>query len=92
MVHWSMITRRMFRRVRYVFTLSGLLTWEYESCKRCGHCFHICWTVKNELWEAVTGAKDGGGGSLCIDCFVELAQVTKIRLDPEDIHMELFTP
>jgi hypothetical protein len=92
MVHWKMILFRILRRIRYVFVLNDLLIWEYESCQRCGHCFRICWSVKDEIWKKVMNVTDDGGGSLCVDCFVELACAKNIEIKDEDIRLELFLP
>jgi Na+-translocating ferredoxin:NAD+ oxidoreductase RnfC subunit len=89
MVHWKLILKRILRRIRYIFILRDLLSWEYESCERCGHCFRICWSVKDEKWIAVHG---DDSGCLCIDCFIELAHAKNIEINNDDIEMQLFIP
>jgi len=68
------------------------LSWVYEFCKDCGHCFRIVWSVKDDMWEKVTGAADGGGGSLCLDCFVEKAEKKGIKVTEEDFTVNVFIP
>ncbi|MDD5649302.1 MAG: hypothetical protein PHF86_02610 [Candidatus Nanoarchaeia archaeon] len=92
MVNWKIIVKRVLRRIKYVFILKDLINWEYESCKRCGHCFRLLWSVKDELWRKVTGSVDDGGGSLCVDCFIELALQKNIKISNDDILIELFNP
>ena len=89
-VHWSLIAKRILRRIKYVFILRDLITWPYESCNRCGHCFKVCWNTKNDLWLTVYGSE---GGCLCIDCFIELANKKGITIHETDIGtLELFNP
>lgn len=88
MVHWKLVTKRILRRLRFAFRWKELLNWEYESCERCGHCFKICWSARDQKWVEVYGSDDG---CLCIDCFVELAEERGISVEPEDIErMGLF--
>lgn len=44
------------------------------------------------MWEKVTGAADGGGGSLCLDCFVEKAEKKGIKVTEEDFTVNVFIP
>lgn len=83
--------KRILRRIKYVFLFRSL-SWKYESCKDCGHCFRINWSVKDEIWEKVMGVSDGGGGSLCIDCFIERAEKKGIYIKDEDYGIRLFIP
>jgi len=93
MMYWQILIHRiiprLLRRVRFAFCLKELSTWEYESCRRCGHCFRLCWQVSDDKWIAVHGNE---GGCLCIDCFIELANKRGIKINNSDIRMELFNP
>lgn len=39
-----------------------------EHCQICGEEYSYVWTISDELWEKVTGIKNGGGLQ-CIHCF-----------------------
>jgi len=82
--------RRVIRRLKYIFI--GRYDWDFESCIDCGHCFHINWTVRDELWNKVMNVDDGGGGSLCVDCFVDRALNKKIFLKNNDFILNIFVP
>lgn len=84
--------KRLFRRLKYILQFKEMITWKYESCKNCGHCFKVCWSVKDSLWRSVMGVSDSGGGSFCVDCFIERARNKHINIMKNDITMELFTP
>lgn len=89
-IHWSLIVKRIFRRFCYIFKIRELIIWPYESCERCGHCFHICWTAKDDKWIEVYGNENG---CLCLDCFIELANAKNIDITQDDIEfMKLFNP
>lgn len=82
--------KRFIRRIRYAFYFREIVSWRNESCDRCGHCFRLCWSVRDEKWLEVCGSDDG---CLCLDCFVELANRRGIGLVQTDIErMDLFTP
>lgn len=83
-----LILRRLFRRVKYVFLFRSL-SWKYESCQDCGHCFRLVWSVKDDIWNKVMG---NGNGILCLDCFVERAEKMGIALKEEDFKIEIFLP
>lgn len=90
MVHWKLVLKRIFRRICYVLCIRELLTWPYESCERCGHCFRLCWSVKDNKWIEVMGHEEG---CLCIDCFIELAYKKGIFIQKSDIErIEVFNP
>ena len=86
-VHWKIITKRILRRIKYVFDLKEPITWQYESCENCGHCFKVCWDAQDENWIEVCGSDNG---CLCIDCFVEMAKRKGIK--PKIEKMKLFNP
>jgi len=86
-----MFLKRLFRRIKYFrWFLIESWTWKYETCQRCGNAFRIAWAVKDSMWEKVTGIKDGGGGSYCIDCFIKLAEKQRIKINKTDIKFEIF--
>lgn len=88
-----MIMRRLFRRIRwFLFYQWHTLLWPYESCQRCGKAFQICWSVEDVYWQKVIGVSDDSGGSLCIDCFIELANDLKITIPDEAFRIEIFQP
>jgi hypothetical protein len=80
--------KRLFRRLRYVFMLRSL-SWKYESCRDCGHCFRLVWSVKDGIWNEVMG---NGDGILCLDCFIERADMKGIYLKKEYFDIEIFIP
>lgn len=89
-VHWKLIVKRIFRRIRFAFQWQELLSWPYESCERCGHCFRVCWSANNKKWREVYGSESG---CLCVDCFIELANKRGIKLDSSSIErIEIFNP
>lgn len=88
----SISFRRIFRRIKYVFLFRGM-SWKYESCQDCGHCFRLVWSVKDYIWRAVTGDKDGGlENILCLDCFVDRATKKGVAIKEEDFDIEIFLP
>lgn len=44
-----------------------------ECCQICGKEYGYIWSVSDELWEKVTGIKDGSG-LRCFPCFVQEAK------------------
>lgn len=87
----KLIIKRIIRRIKYVFLFRSL-EWKYESCVDCGHCFRINWTVRDEIWEKVMNVYDGGGGSLCITCFIERAKNKNIILKKDYFNINVFLP
>ena len=51
----------------------------YEHCQICGKKYEYVYKVSNELWEKVTGIKNGSG-LRCIDCFDKEAKEKGIFL------------
>lgn len=60
-----------------------------ESCKNCGKCFHVNWSVKDEVWKQVMNVSDESGGSLCVDCFIDIANKKGFRLSADDFNISL---
>lgn len=87
----KLIIKRILRRIKYIFLFRNL-TWRYESCIDCGHCFRINWTVKDEIWKKVMNISNDGGGSLCITCFIERAKRKNIILEKEHFDIDIFLP
>lgn len=50
------------------------------------------WHVDDHIWQEVVGVNDDTGGSLCVDCFVKLAEKKSIYIKPEEIKLDLFYP
>lgn len=93
MVHYRLWIKRLLRRIRFIFIDRTMFSWEYESCKHCGKCFRINWQVKDEIWNKVAGVTDGSGGSLCIDCFINIAEDKGIKInDTMFEHISIFLP
>lgn len=91
-----MLLKRFYRRVKWLlfyqwYSLT-LNSWSYESCKICGKSFRIRWNVKDTYWKKVVNVSDSGGGSLCVDCFLELAEKKLIQIKSSDIEIEIFDP
>lgn len=92
----TMLFKRLYRRVRWLLlsqwrTLS-LAAWEYESCQHCGKSFRVRWTVQDQYWLAVVGVEDSGGGSYCVDCFVELALRRGVNVPEDAYEIDVFIP
>lgn len=80
--------KRIIRRIKYVFLFRNL-SWKYESCQDCGHCFRLVWSVRDEIWNKVMG---NDSGILCLDCFIERAEKKGISIKDEDYDIRLFIP
>lgn len=80
--------KRILRRIKYVFLFRSL-SWKYESCTDCGHCFRLVWSVDDEIWNKVMGS---GDGILCLDCFIDRAEKMGIRLDSKNFNIKIFLP
>jgi len=86
-----LVIRRLWRRLKWLLSMRRI-TWEYESCIVCGRSFRIGWDVRDHIWQAVMDVKDGSGGSLCVDCFVERAEAKGVKFKSDDFDMYIFTP
>jgi hypothetical protein len=85
-----LISKRFFRRLKFAFKFDEIITWQYESCQRCGHCFKLNWSARDDKWLEVLGNEDG---CLCIDCFIEVAKEKNVIITQHDIErMEIFNP
>lgn len=84
----KLIIKRILRRLKYVFMFRSL-SWKYESCTDCGHCFRLVWSVKDAIWNEVMGS---GDGILCLDCFVERSVKKGVRLSDNDFEIKTFLP
>lgn len=88
--------RRLIRRIRWLLFYQWhsitLKQWPYESCWMCGKAFRVCWTVKDVYWQKIINVSDDSGGSLCVDCFLELAAKKKILVPRSVIKIEIFEP
>ena len=86
----NLILRRILNRIKYIFYLKEIIFWKYESCDRCGHCFKLCWSAKDDIWMKVMNTDNG---CLCIDCFVEIAKNKNIYISNKDIErIDIFNP
>ena len=72
---------RVLRRILNVFD-SEAITWECESCNRCGICYRLPYRMKDEVWVRVVGHE---GGLLCFDCFIRTAEEKGVEIKLEDI-------
>ena len=88
--------KRLFRRFKWIlfYNWSSLTLnqYPYETCKYCGKCFHVSWNVDDKYWEKVVGVNDSGGGSLCIDCFIELANKKDVCIPNSAFKYNIFNP
>ena len=81
--------KRYWRRLRHVFRWEPLF-WEYESCERCGSCYRVSWWARPEAWERIIGKWDG---TLCLSCFVEIAERKGFAVFHDDIeNVDVFVP
>lgn len=92
----KMLIKRLFRRIRwliiYQWPTLTLKSWPYESCKKCGKLLRIRWNVEDKYWQKVANVQDDGGGSLCIDCFIELAVIKDIKIPIDAFDINIFEP
>jgi hypothetical protein len=84
----KLVIKRFIRRFKYIFMFRSL-SWKYESCRDCGHCFRLVWSVNDEVWNEVMG---NGDGILCLDCFVERAIKKNVKLSKDNFNIEIFLP
>lgn len=91
-----MLFLRLLRRIKWLFIKQwnslSLNKWPYESCENCGKSFRICWLVEDKYWYSVMQRNDNGGGSLCVDCFLDQADKLGISIPPSAFKIEIFTP
>lgn len=73
--------RRLKNRLKYVLDFKTIWNWEYESCERCGSCFRLAYTLKNEAWDNVYGSSNG---CLCLNCFLEKGAEKNFFIAPSD--------
>jgi len=87
-----LVLRRIIRRIRYFPTfLLESYKWEYESCERCGSAFRVIWSVDDKTWAKVM-SRDDGGGCVCVDCFVKIAESKGVVIEPKNVKLNLFYP
>lgn len=91
-----MALKRLLRRIRWLLITQWrsltLRQWPYESCKVCGKAFRVRWDVDNFVWYKVMNVCDDGGGSLCIDCFIEKAEQQGVPIVRGDFCFDTLTP
>jgi hypothetical protein len=89
-------SRRLFRRflwfLIYQWKSLTLKQWPYESCRKCGKSFRLLWYVEDIYWKRVMDVNDSGGGSYCVDCFIERANNLGIIIPDEAIEIKPFQP
>lgn len=58
--------------------------WQYEceSCDNCGRCYNLVGYWDDNKWLSVNGQE---GGCLCVECFLELADIKNINISSQDI-------
>jgi len=82
--------RRFLSRLKFLFRLKEMWSWQYESCNRCGCCYRIPTDWVDNKWIEVVGSKNG---CLCAECFIKIAQQKRINIKKQDIElMWLFDP
>lgn len=85
--------KRLLRRLRWLLIYNWRsLRWPYESCWMCGKAFRVMWSVEDKYWRDVVGVPDDGGGSLCVDCFLEYADYLGIKVPDEAFNIKVFQP
>jgi len=91
-----MVLKRLIRRIRWLLIYQWrsltLKRWPYESCWMCGKAFRVRWSVEDRIWRDVVGVPDDGGGSLCVDCFLEYSEYLGINVPDRAIEIEVFWP
>lgn len=89
-----MSIKRLLRRVFWLTVHQWrdltLRQWPYESCRMCGKAFRVLWSVEDSYWRGVMGVPDDGGGSLCLDCFLEHAEWLGIVIPREAFAISVF--
>jgi len=74
--------RRLFRAIRHIpVFLYESFTYQCESCRVCGRCFRVRWSVRDDIWQKVMNVNDCGGGSLCLDCFIKRAEKVNVLMN-----------
>ena len=74
--------KRFFRRLKYAFSFKEIVSWESESCYKCGCNYRLCINAKQETWNKVVGSENG---CLCANCFLTLAESKGIQLCKKDL-------
>lgn len=74
--------RRFKNRLKPLLRLREMWDWEYESCERCGSCFKLAYSLRDEVWKDLCGSDDG---CLCLNCVIEKAIENEITIKPEDL-------
>jgi hypothetical protein len=97
LIHWFFVlAKRLYRRARwfciYQWESLTLKQWPYESCKVCGKAFRLMWGVEDYYWRKIVGVSDSGGGSWCLDCFLERARHLDINVPESAISYRIFDP
>lgn len=78
---------RIKNRLKYLIT-RDLFYWEGESCKRCGRTQRTSWSVSDNLWYKVHGGEYGN--VKCLDCFLEIASRSGVKIKKSDIEFHGF--
>lgn len=60
------------------------IDWAFETCKCCTREQRIAWAVSNELWADVV-IPYYSEQTLCLECFLRMADDRKIPIRMEDI-------
>lgn len=76
-----MFLRRFFNRLKPLLRFSEIWDWDYESCERCGACFKLAYTFRDDLWLVLYGSEDG---CLCLNCALEKAINKGVFIAPAD--------
>jgi len=85
----SRFMKRFYRRLRHTFNFKTMWRWDFESCDRCGACYHISYMLKDELWERITSPDN----KLCINCLFKLAVHKGVHITKDDfLFLETFSP
>ena len=48
------------------------------TCNKCKRKYETIWSVKSDLWSRIVPKHSDGSGSLCMECFSELARQKNI--------------
>lgn len=88
MVGKKLFLKRFLRRLRTAFRFKEIMSWQYESCDRCGSCYRVVTGWVDDLWENICPkdyTEPGSGGCLCTNCAVIIAQEKGIQIEIEDV-------
>ena len=83
-VAWAtcIAAKRLLRRLRHLLRFGEIWRWKNESCERCGSCFKLAYSLRDETWNAIYGNENG---CYCLDCAIAVAKRRGVRITADDV-------